>query len=85
KRNLSGVHRWTLNVLIAFVLVWFAYFTAGYTSYIVGAVTFTVIGYLLLLFVMNKRKKNVFLLTNAGQKISTSKSEDLISKMEALF
>ena len=85
QKNLTAINRWTLHVLSVFFFVWLAYFTSGYTSYIVGAVTFTVIGYLLVLFILNTRKKSVFLLHTTSQKIDPDKSEALLLKLEDLF
>ena len=84
-QNLNSVNRWTVHVLLSFFLVWLAYFTSGYTSYIVGAVTFTVIGYLLILFIMNTRKKSVFLLNTPSRKSNPEKSEALLQDVEHLF
>lgn len=85
QHNQSAKRRWVLNVLITFSLVWLAYFTTRYTSYIVGAVTFTVIGYLLLLFILNTRKRGSFLLQNTLQKSDLEKSEALLQEVSSLF
>ncbi len=83
--NQSAKIKWVLNVLITFFIVWLAYFTSGYTSYIVGAVTFTVIGYLLILFVLNTRKRGSFLLHTPIQKNNPEKLEALLEELESLF
>ena len=40
--------KWAIHVTVGITVVAFAYFTGGYTSYIVGAITFTIISYFLI-------------------------------------
>ena len=88
KGKLTPSMQWTLHVFTVFFLVWLAYFTTRYTSYIARAMTFTVIGYLVILFILNTRTKQLFLLSDptlAQQKISSKKAQTLMEAMEALF
>ncbi|GMN10588.1 hypothetical protein MTsPCn9_24370 [Croceitalea sp. MTPC9] len=47
-----------VSVFIGVVIIWVAYFTSRYTSYIVGALSFSFVFYLLLLLGFFKRNKN---------------------------
>ena len=47
--NVSSEDIWIISVYSGICLIWLAYYTASYTSYIVGAVSFTFLFYLLLL------------------------------------
>ena len=86
KANLNPAIKWTIQVLGGFTLVWVAYFTGGYTSYIVGALTFTVIFYLLILFLVNTKKNQVFLLRKNTIPIRDAEKFDaLLKDMDDLF
>ncbi len=53
KRHPDSV--WLLSILFGITLIWIAYFTNGYTSYIVGALSFSFVIYLLIMvIVLNK-------------------------------
>jgi len=47
-----------LSIYIGVTVIWLAYFTSRYTSYIVGALSFSFVFYLLLLLVFFKRNRN---------------------------
>lgn len=49
---------WILSVLVSITLIWVAYFTASYTSYLMGALSFTFTLYLSILLLFYQRKKN---------------------------
>lgn len=59
QENISNV--WLLSVFIGVSIIWLAYKTSRYTSYIVGAVSFSFVFYIsgLLLFKISKKKKEV--------------------------
>lgn len=47
-----------ISIYFGVAIIWLAYFTSRYTSYIVGALTFSFVFYLLLLLAFFKQKKN---------------------------
>lgn len=68
-----------VNVFVGTVLIWFAYFTASYTSYIAGALSFSLVLYVsvTLWFISNKSKKAL------GQGYANNKiSQDLAIQLE---
>lgn len=61
KENLKKIDIWFLSIYIGVVLIWLAYTTAAYTSYIVGALSFTFIMYLIvLLFIFRNSSEATF-------------------------
>lgn len=56
KENLKNIDVWLLSIYFGVVFIWLAYFTVAYTSYIVGALTFTFILYLIILLFIFKNK-----------------------------
>jgi AraC-like DNA-binding protein len=53
---LKNIDIWLLSIYIGVVIIWLAYFTVAYTSYIVGALSFTFILYLIILLLVFKNK-----------------------------
>jgi len=78
---------WLLSVYVGNVVIWFAYFTASYTSYIVGALSSSFVFYLLcLLFVFKFREgRDKAALKYSNKKIISSEAEDLIIQLEAFM
>lgn len=59
--KLSDKEIWLTTIVAGTFLIWLAYFTSTYTSYIVGALSFSFVLYLLiLLWVLKRRKANLF-------------------------
>lgn len=78
--------KWTIHVFLGFSLVWVAYFTCAFTSYIVGAMTFSVILYLLILFLFFTKKKQIFLLQKASLTLHKKEQQkSIIKEMDILF
>ncbi len=78
KEKLPSVYSWLINVYFGVFAILIAYLTGYYTSYIAGALTFSVITYFLLLFfIFNKNKKGVLYLN------SIKKDKLRIPKLEA--
>lgn len=50
---------WLLSVFVGNLVIWLAYFTASYTSYIVGALSFSFILYLTLLLTFTSKNKSL--------------------------
>lgn len=58
--KLTSIELWMVSILIGNMAIWAAYYFAGMTSYILGALLFSFIFYLLfLLFLFNRRKVSV--------------------------
>jgi len=55
--KVHGIEQWLLSVYIGNALIWLAYFTCGYGSYILGALCFSFMLYLLILLLVFRRKK----------------------------
>ena len=78
KAKLNYDEVWALSVFFGVFIIWTAYFTASYTSYILGAFSFSFAFYLSGLLLFYKRKKD-FLVTVKKEKYSNTQ----IDKNEA--
>jgi len=59
--KLNDKEIWLISIVASILLIWIAYFTATYTSYIVGALSFSLVLYLsLLLWGLKRRKSSLF-------------------------
>lgn len=56
EKKVTSSEVWVLSIYIGNLLIWIAYNTIEYTSYIIGALSFSFIFYLLILFVFLIRK-----------------------------
>lgn len=52
KESLAKIDIWLLSIYIGVTLIWLAYTTSAYTSYIVGALSFTFILYVIILLLI---------------------------------
>lgn len=75
---------WTLSVYFGVFIIWLAYFTSSYTSYIIGALSFSFALYLtgLLLFYKKKNTTKAPKEKYANQKISDAESTVLLKKLD---
>ena len=83
KESLKKLEVWFLSIFFGVAFVWFAYTFAAYTSYIVGALSFTFILYLIvLLLVFKNSQEAVFFQEKERYKNKTIEKEtlDLISQ-----
>lgn len=73
-----------INVYFGSFVVWLAYFTASYTSYIVGALSFSFVLYLMVLigFINKKQKAPV---RYAEKKISKDTEQALLTQLNTLM
>lgn len=62
KESLKKIDIWSLSIYIGVAIIWLAYTVASYTSYIIGALSFTFVLYLiaLLLIFKNNSESNFF-------------------------
>ncbi len=86
--KVNGLDFWLLSIFIGNFLVWIAYKTVAYTSYIVGALSFTFIFYLLFLIIHFKRKQiSIFsnTLKYSDKKIDTNEAKLLSKNLKQLM
>ncbi len=80
---------WLVNVITGIWIVFLAYFSNGYTSYIVGALSFSFIFYIsILLWIFRKGKVSVFFNQQekyASKTIDLKESDLITSKLNSLF
>lgn len=77
---------WMLSVFSGILLIWIAYFTASYTSYITGALSFSFTLYLSISVLVYQRKKSFTTTAKkekyASNKISSDEAKSLFEKIE---
>lgn len=81
---------WLINIVIGVFIIWLAYNTARYTSYVVGALSFSFTFYLTLLIWFFKRRKNSLSFLSpavkyANKKIDNSKALNISSALKPFF
>jgi len=79
KKKLDYNEVWTLSVFFGIFIIWVAYYTSRYTSYILGAFSFSFVFYLSGLLLFYKRKKE-FIISIKKEKYTNIQ----IDKNEAL-
>ncbi|MBO6522517.1 MAG: helix-turn-helix transcriptional regulator [Balneolaceae bacterium] len=88
-RKASNRDIWLVNIILGVLLVAIAYFTTSYTSYIVGALSFSFIFYIsILLWVFRKGAVSVFFEQQekyASKLIAPEESDVIASKLEEFF
>lgn len=87
KRN--SVEVWILSIFVGNALIWLAYYTVAYTSYIVGALSFSFIFYLLvLLLIFNKKKNSILFKTPpkyGDKKIEDAEANSLLTSLKKIM
>jgi len=87
--KLRSIEIWVLTIFIGNVIIWCAYYFAGMTSYILGALLFSFMLYLSLLIIFFKRKNNSILLADQpkykDKKIEAPRASDLLGKLKNLM
>ena len=80
---------WIASVFFGVFLIWLAYFTSSYTSYIIGALSFSFVLYLSILLIFYKRKTSFISIEKkekyANKKISTEEAQHLLRKIEVVL
>ncbi len=77
---------WMLSVFFGTTLIWVAYYTSSYTSYIVGALSFSFVLYLSVLLLFHKKRQSNKAAPQekyANQKISTEEATALFNKVDS--
>jgi len=78
---------WLLSIFIGNAIIWFAHYSASYTSYIVGALSFSFVFYLLILLFIFRPKTEVVNESHkyADKKISEDEAKVIIDKLGILM
>lgn len=88
-QKLNSLEIWILNVYLGNVVIWIAYFSFHYTYYIVGALSFSFLTYLLVLLFVFSKKKHSVLYKNASKysdrSIDKDEAETLIAELRKLM
>lgn len=91
-KKLSTDHFLMVNVFIGVSFIWLAYYTSSYTSYIVGALSFSFILYLSIftIYIKNKKTKSEIdekpkKVKYANKKIPGAEAISLLSQIEELM
>ena len=77
-----------LSILFGNIMIWVAYYTASYTSYIVGALSFSLLLYLLIVllyFLRKERKPRTTLKVDMEVALGTAGKLEAIMKEKQLF
>ncbi len=85
QREIGQNEVWLFSVFIGNFLIWLAYFTASYTSYIVGALSFSfilLIIALLIIFKFNNKQQNT---KYADKKITELEVADIVQRLNVLM
>lgn len=88
KEKLSDFDFWVLSVFIGNIIIWVAYKTCSYTSYIVGALSFSFIFYLLFLLIYFRKTKGAIFnksLKYSNKKIEAAEAENLSIQLNHLM
>ncbi len=87
--KIKSLEVWVLSIYFGNFVVWAAYTYSRFTSYIVGALTFSFLFYLVLLFLFfNKKKRSIIFNYSekySDKKIEESKANELIKKLEIIM
>jgi len=76
---------WLFTIFIGNAFIWLAYFTASYTSYIVGALSFSFILLIICLLIVFKKKDKVIKEKYVDKAIEKDMAEQLINKLNELM
>ena len=89
RKKIQDEEFWLVSVTLAIAIIWVAYFTVSYTSYIVGALSFSFIFYVMLLLWLYKRKKAYPFFYEppkyANKSIDASEASQLGKKLEHIL
>ena len=82
KMKATNLDIWLVSLVLGVGLIWFTYYTTAYTSYIFGALSFSFVFYLLVLFWVFKKSRNGFFLEEKV-KYANKRIEDDDAKLMA--
>ncbi|MBY0572296.1 MAG: hypothetical protein K2P84_01330, partial [Undibacterium sp.] len=83
----SNSDLWLTSVLVGNTLIWIVHFSAPYTSYISGALSFSFVFYLLTLLLLSRRKDQINkpVIKYADKQIPVTQASPLIEKLGELM
>lgn len=88
-QKLTNKEIWMLNIVVAVFLIWLAYRTTRFTSYVVGALSFSFVFYIsILLWIFKRKHKNLFFETDKKYKntsISSVIADEISDKLNTVF
>jgi len=89
-KNITTLDFWIINIVTGGFIIWLAYNTTTYTSYIVGALSFSFTFYItLVIWIIKRRKSTLTFLTPtvkyANRKIDQEKASSISDKLNTLF
>ncbi|MDO5981265.1 helix-turn-helix domain-containing protein [Flavivirga spongiicola] len=84
-KKLNEIEVWLLSIFTGVSIIWFSYNIGSYTSYIVGALSFSFVFYLLVLLWLFKRNKNTLFFDEkvkyGNKKIDREEVKSIIEKL----
>lgn len=87
KHKSSSLDIWLVSIFIGNICIWFAYYFSGYMSYILGALLFSFMLYLLVLLLVFRQKKTSILFANQekykNKKIEKSEASLLLKQLQS--
>jgi AraC-like DNA-binding protein len=87
-KKLNEIEVWLLSIFTGVSIIWLSYNIGSYTSYIVGALSFSFIFYLLVLLWLFKRNKNTLFFDEKekyeNKKIDTEKVKSITEKLAVI-
>ncbi len=87
-KKVSGLDFWLLSVFIGNLIIWVAFSTVAYTSYLVGALSFSLIFYLFFLLLYFRRTKGALFTQPhkyANKKIAPVEAKKLVAALDRLM
>ncbi|WP_170836983.1 helix-turn-helix domain-containing protein [Aquimarina amphilecti] len=89
-KKITTLDFWIINIVTGGFIIWLAYNTTTYTSYIVGALSFSFTFYItLIIWIIKRRKSTLTFLTPtvkyANKKIDQVKASSISDKLDTLF
>ncbi|MGB0521601.1 MAG: helix-turn-helix domain-containing protein [Flammeovirgaceae bacterium] len=85
QKKLTQQAIWVLSIYIGNAIIWIAYNTVAYTSYIAGALSFSFIFYLCVLLLLFQRTKKQETKKYANKKIAQTEAQELLMQLEQLM
>ncbi|MDH7444223.1 helix-turn-helix domain-containing protein [Aquimarina sp. 2201CG14-23] len=89
KKGVVTFRLWLLSIYLGNTIICLAFITGNYTSYIVGALSFSFVFYLLILLLLFAKKRNELIFLNPPRyrekRIDNDKAEQLIMNLEQLI
>jgi AraC-like DNA-binding protein len=80
--KLKNIQLWQLSVYLGVAVIWLAYYTASYTSYIVGALSFSFVIYLIALLLVFRTNKNTTFFEEKIRYEGKKLDNDLLTQIE---